>query len=93
MKDNQADNQITTNDKKLIKVDDMVKANLDSKCIKNDGSVKKVAGNLSFEPEFREYVLQTLEPENDISRAYRGDESLLSEGKRNKVNKRKRRHQ
>lgn len=93
MKDNQADNQITTNDKKLIKDDDMVKANLDSKCIENDSSVKKVAGNLSFEPEFREYVLQTLEPENDISRAYRGDESLLSEGKRNKVNKRKRRHQ
>ena len=38
MKDHQADNQTKTV-KKAIKVNYMAKANLDSKCIKNDGSV------------------------------------------------------
>ena len=38
MKDHQADNKITT-DKNPIKANDMAKANLASKCIKDDGSV------------------------------------------------------
>ena len=38
-------------------------------------------GAISFEPEFREYVMQTLEPEmqSDISMTDRGDESQLTE--------------
>ena len=46
--------------------------------------------DFSFEPEFRDYVLQTLEPEmqSDIRKAESGEDQL-SESERSTLNKRK----